>query len=64
MDAFRNAPAPHVLVNVEMLTEGYDAPRTKTVFLARPTKSEALLSQMAGAPCAVHVPGAQRRLFL
>lgn len=48
MDAFRNEPAPHVLVNVEMLTEGYDAPWTKTVFLARPTKSEALLSQMVG----------------
>jgi len=37
-----------VLVNVEMLTEGYDAPKTQTVFLARPTKSEALLSQMVG----------------
>jgi superfamily II DNA or RNA helicase len=48
MDSFRDGPAPRVLVNVEMLTEGYDAPRTQTVFLARPTKSEALLSQMVG----------------
>jgi superfamily II DNA or RNA helicase len=48
MDAFRDGPVPRVLVNVEMLTEGYDAPLTKTVFLARPTKSEALLSQMIG----------------
>jgi hypothetical protein len=48
MEAFRDGPVPRVLVNVEMLTEGYDAPRTKTVFLARPTKSEALLSQMVG----------------
>jgi len=48
MDAFRDGPVPRVLVNVEMLTEGYDAPRTQTVFLARPTKSEALLSQMVG----------------
>jgi superfamily II DNA or RNA helicase len=48
MDSFRNQSAPRVLVNVEMLTEGYDAPRTQTVFLARPTKSEALLSQMVG----------------
>ena len=49
MADFRDKHTPRVLVNVEMLTEGYDAPRTKTVFLARPTKSEALLSQMVGA---------------
>jgi superfamily II DNA or RNA helicase len=48
MNDFRDEPVPRVLVNVEMLTEGYDAPKTKSVFLARPTKSEALLSQMVG----------------
>jgi len=30
------------------LTEGFDAPKTRTVFIARPTRSEALLSQMIG----------------
>ncbi len=48
MDGYRDLPKPQVLVNVEMLTEGYDAPKTKTVFLARPTKSESLLAQMVG----------------
>lgn len=48
MNAYRDQANPKVLINVEMLTEGYDAPRTQTVFLARPTKSESLLSQMVG----------------
>ena len=48
MDAYRDTEKPQVLINVEMLTEGYDAPRTQTIFLARPTRSEALLSQMVG----------------
>lgn len=39
---------PDVLVNVEMLTEGFDAPHTRTVFIARPTRSESLLTQMVG----------------
>jgi superfamily II DNA or RNA helicase len=37
-----------VLVNVNMLTEGVDIPNAKTVFLTRPTNSEALLRQMVG----------------
>ncbi len=37
-----------VIVNVQMLTEGFDAPRTRTVFIARPTRSESLLVQMVG----------------
>lgn len=48
MNAFRDNAAPLVLANVEMLTEGFDAPKTRTVFIARPTRSEALLSQMIG----------------
>ena len=39
---------PEVLVNVEMLTEGFDAPHTGTVFIARPTQSEVLVTQMIG----------------
>ncbi len=45
---YRAKVGPQVLINVEMLTEGFDAPHTRTVFLARPTKSEALLTQMIG----------------
>ena len=37
-----------VLINVNMLTEGVDLPKTKTVFLARPTVSTILMTQMVG----------------
>ncbi len=37
-----------VLINVNILTEGVDLPRTKTVFLARPTVSSILMTQMIG----------------
>lgn len=36
------------LVNVGVLTEGYDDPTTEIVAMARPTKSRALYAQMAG----------------
>lgn len=48
LSAYAEQDSPTVLTNVEMLTEGVDLPRTKTVFLVRPTRSEALLSQMIG----------------
>ena len=37
-----------VLINVNILTEGVDLPMTKTVFLARPTVSTILMTQMVG----------------
>lgn len=37
-----------VLINVNILTEGVDLPKTKTVFLARPTVSSILMTQMIG----------------
>ena len=37
-----------VLVNVNILTEGIDLPKTQTVFLARPTVSQILMTQMIG----------------
>lgn len=48
IERYRNHRKPDVLVNVEMLTEGFDAPHTRTVFIARPTRSAGLLSQMVG----------------
>ena len=48
IERYRTHRKPDVLVNVEMLTEGFDAPHTRTVFIARPTRSEGLLSQMVG----------------
>ncbi len=37
-----------VLINVNMLTEGTDLPDVQTVFLARPTSSAILMTQMIG----------------
>lgn len=47
IDAFRDGDLD-VLINVNILTEGIDLPRTKTVFLARPTVSTILMTQMVG----------------
>ena len=47
MEAYRNGELK-VLVNVNILTEGVDLPQTKTVFLARPTVSTILMTQMIG----------------
>ena len=37
-----------VLININILTEGSDIPDIQTVFLTRPTQSDALLMQMVG----------------
>lgn len=47
LDEYRNGKL-QVLINVNILTEGVDLPQTKTVFLARPTVSKILMTQMIG----------------
>ena len=47
LEAFRRGDLD-VLINVNILTEGVDLPKTKTVFLARPTVSTILMTQMVG----------------
>lgn len=47
LDDYRNRNL-QVLINVNILTEGVDLPKTKTVFLARPTVSSILMTQMVG----------------
>jgi superfamily II DNA or RNA helicase len=47
IENFRNGDL-EVLVNVNILTEGTDLPETKTIFLARPTISSILMTQMVG----------------
>ncbi len=47
LDAFKRNRVD-VVVNVEMLTHGVDVPSVQTVFLARPTLSDILYSQMVG----------------
>jgi len=45
--AFKRGDVP-VLVNCALFTEGTDLPNTRTVIIARPTKSAALYTQMVG----------------
>lgn len=47
LEAYRSGKL-QVLINVNILTEGVDLPKTKTVFLARPTVSSVLMTQMVG----------------
>ena len=47
LDDYRNGKL-QVLINVNILTEGVDLPKTKTVFLTRPTVSSILMTQMVG----------------
>ena len=47
LEEYRNGKL-QVLINVNILTEGVDLPKTKTVFLARPTVSSILMTQMVG----------------
>ena len=47
IEAFRKGEI-QVLINVNILTEGADLPKTQTVFLTRPTISTVLMTQMIG----------------
>lgn len=47
IDAYQNGDLT-VLANCQVLTEGWDAPRTSCVTVARPTKSKGALVQMVG----------------
>jgi len=47
IEAYRNGDI-QVLINVNILTEGTDLPKTQTVFLTRPTISTVLMTQMVG----------------
>lgn len=48
--------ATRLLSNMNLLTEGWDAPQTQCIVLARPTKSELLFTQMLGRGLRLH-PG-------
>ena len=47
IERFRNNQL-EVLININILTEGSDIPDIQTIFLTRPTSSDALLMQMVG----------------
>ena len=49
INTFKSDSREHmVMLNYGVLTAGFDAPRTRCVIIARPTKSLVLFSQMAG----------------
>jgi hypothetical protein len=52
-----------ILTNMGVLTEGWDAPETQCVILARPTQSRLLLTQMIGRGTRLH-PGKEHMLVL
>jgi len=47
INAYRDGKI-QILINVNILTEGTDLPKTQTVFLTRPTISSVLMTQMVG----------------
>jgi superfamily II DNA or RNA helicase len=59
MERFRSG-ATQVLVNVEIVTEGFDVPEVEVIVLVRPTQSRALHVQMMGRGLRI-APGKVRR---
>lgn len=62
LDAYAKGEIQY-LVNCQVLTEGYDAPATSCVAVARPTKSRSLYTQMVGRGLRTH-PGKEDCLIL
>ena len=58
------AGALDVLVNVAMLTHGVDFPDVRTLFMARPTLSDILYSQMVGRGARRHDPSGKTEFNL
>lgn len=56
-------PAPRILSNCQLLTEGYDCPSIDCVVILRPTKSRSLYSQCVGRGTRIH-PGKKNLLLL
>lgn len=53
-----------VLINVNILTEGVDLPKTKSVFLTRPTISGVLMTQMIGRALRGEAAGGTKDAYL
>jgi ATP-dependent helicase IRC3 len=52
-----------VLVNIAMMTHGVDIPDIRTIFLARPTASKVLFSQMVGRGARI-IPGEKEKFWV
>jgi ATP-dependent helicase IRC3 len=65
IEAFQDANSDlNVLINVMILTEGFDVPQLQTVFLTRPTQSEILFRQMVGRALRGPKAGGTNEAFL
>ena len=64
IEQFRDPNGLEVLVNVQILTEGFDLPGIQTVFLTRPTTSEILMRQMIGRALRGPKSGGHSQAFL
>lgn len=53
-----------VLINVNILTEGVDLPKTKTIFLTRPTVSSILMTQMVGRALRGELAGGTKEAYI
>jgi hypothetical protein len=53
-----------ILINVNILTEGVDLPKTKTVFLTRPTISTVLMTQMIGRALRGEAAGGTKEAYI
>lgn len=63
IDKFRRGDL-NVLINVNILTEGIDLPKVQTVFLARPTISKILMTQMIGRGLRGKKAGGTKNTFI
>ena len=62
-EAYKNEEI-QVLVNVNILTEGVDLPKTQTVFLTRPTVSKILMTQMIGRALRGEKAGEKKKAYI
>ena len=62
--AYRDTQDVQVLINVNILTEGTDLPKTRTVFLTRPTVSRVLMTQMVGRALRGEIAGGTRNAYI
>lgn len=63
IEAYRNGDL-QVLINVNILTEGVDLPKTQTVFLTRPTMSTVLMTQMIGRALRAEKAGGTKDAYI
>lgn len=63
IEQFRNGEL-EVLINVNILTEGVDLPDVQTVFLARPTISPVLMTQMIGRALRGEKAGGSKKAYI